>query len=106
MQQLDAKRTGHLALISGDALLSSSRDIFFGFDEFYVLDNAAYATINSTLPKTYNTSDRTELRTTIPDDLHEAFSALGAVRYASDGCGLNVISTRQQELAAITALLG
>jgi len=82
---------GSFAVVSGDFALQHREQLFTGFDEFYTFSPGAWRGQNVELWKKHFTSDWVELRTSMPDGLRRAFIDSGALTYASDGCGLNVI---------------
>lgn len=96
---------GKFAVLPGEVILRHKAQIFTGFDELYVFSREGWREIEPSVWKTHFTSDTTELRDSIPNDLRQAFIASRAIRYASDGCGLNVIATDPNELAVLRTIL-
>jgi hypothetical protein len=88
---LSVMTIGSFAVVSGDFALQHREQLFTGFDEFYTFSPGALRGQSVELWKKHFTSDWVELRTSLPDGLRRAFVDSGALTYASDGCGLNVI---------------
>ena len=59
---------------------------FFGFDEFYLLNHSPKKEI---IIDNVFTTDSYDFNSTIPDQFLKYFQELGAVRYLSDGIGIN-----------------
>jgi hypothetical protein len=80
--------------------------IFAGFDEMYVFEGNFDLAIGPTIWKHQYTTDRIFLRDAVPAELLAAFQASGAVWYASDGSGLNVLARQVKDLNSIAAVFG
>lgn len=89
--------------ILGDAVWISSNYVdrvfheqktFFGFDEVYLLRGVP----KNTPPGEHFTSDGYDFSKEVPARFIECMTHVGAVRYLSDGCGLN-FACESQELA-------
>lgn len=92
---------GSLGIISGDLLLSNRDLLLTGFDELYVLRPDTWRNLDGSLWSRRYTTDVLHLTATIPDRLASMLTASKALRYASDGDGLNVIVSSQGELDKI-----
>ena len=77
---------------------------FDGFDEIYVVEPAAWRNIDPSVWKEHWTSEPIHVDKGLPDSLLNMLWVSGAVRYASDGDGLNVVSAREEDVQRVIAL--
>ena len=102
----DVRSIGQFGLITGETAINMRETIFAGFDEMYVFEGNFDLAIHPTIWKHQYTSDRIFLRDAVPAELLATFQASGAVRYASDGSGLNVLARQGEDLNSIAAVFG
>jgi hypothetical protein len=102
----DVRSIGQFGLITGETAINMRETIFAGFDEMYVFEGNFDLAIGPTIWKHQYTTDRIFLRDAVPAELLAAFQASGAVRYASDGSGLNVLARQVKDLNSIAAVFG
>lgn len=85
---------GTFVLISGEDLVAH-RNVFNGFDEVYYFEKTVWAqklsTLKSTLWCEHFTSDNVDVTKNIPSTLSNILIKSEAIRFTSDGCGLNLI---------------
>lgn len=82
---------GPYAVMAGELALSHS-SLFSGFDEIYVFKREAWVTASSALFRNHYTTDAVQFNQGVPGELLAAFVGSGALHYASDGIGLNVMT--------------
>ncbi len=90
----DMQQCGPFALLSGEATLEHRHRLFDGFDEFYVFAPGSWRHLDPNLFSEHYTSDRTGANASILNAMRLAFVQSGALRYASDGVGLNIQSSQ------------
>lgn len=86
-------------LVSKDDILTLTRNdrLFTHFDELYLCKTKPQPTFIGK----YFTTDRADFGKYLPDEFVTIFHSLGAVRYASDGCGLNFACESSDVVEAI-----
>jgi len=86
---------GNFIVLPGELLISKRYVLLTGFDEvFYFNGSARPSTLSPFdvfLWEAHFTSDRFQFHDELPPLLRKIFETSHAVRYSSDGCGLNVI---------------
>jgi hypothetical protein len=86
-------------------LLASVDAMFAGFDEMYVLPRNYWNAVSRDVFSQCYTSERIHVDEHLPDGLRNAFLSSNALRYASDGDGLNVVTRDPNDLSRISEKL-
>lgn len=100
------RNIGSFAVIRGDDLIPHIGELFTGFDELYVLRSDSWHGLDPSIWSEKYTSEHVQLDAQIPDKLIAIFESAGALRYASDGCGLNVLVRDIDEMTRIRLAVG
>ncbi len=101
----DSWQLGPFAVIRGNRLLEVAEFFFCGFDEFYVVRPETWHALAPSIWSEKWTSERFHANLGVPQQVKEAFSNSMALRYASDGDGLNVLSKNPEEILQIAFAL-
>jgi len=101
----EVEQLGRFAVLTGEFVLANRGNLFTWFDEFYVFNRDAWRGLTESRWERHYTSDTTRLVEAIPEGLRSVYEWSGALRYASDGDGLNVIATTPLEMARIARAL-
>lgn len=88
------RQCGAFAVLSGDLTLEKRQELFSGFDECYVFAPGSWRDLNPNLFSEHYTSERTDANESILSAMRLTFVESGALRYASDGVGLNIQSSQ------------
>lgn len=92
---------GNDVIVPASTVLHTAEELFNGFDEFFVVQSEPMVYPEELSIKEIYTTERVQLDGPIPAALEAKFRAYGALRFAADGDGLNVITTNEAELAEI-----
>lgn len=96
-----ARILGNGILVSHEDILSLVQDetLFPHFDEIYLCEHMpTHVRIEEYFT---STGPRTNFGKSFPNEFLKTFRELGAVRYLSDGCGLNFVCENEEIVAAI-----
>lgn len=97
-----ASEYGRAVAVPGTRLLADT-DMFSGFDEIFVVQSELASP--SAIGDGIYTSELVKVSNEIPEELARQFLALKAIRFASDGDGLNLISIYEADIAKVSAAL-
>ena len=106
LHEIGASAIGRFAVVPGALAIEKRQQLFSGFDEFFVFEDERWRSLDASVWPVQRTSERVELRSALPNELRTTFESWGAVRYASDGVGLNVVSRTPEDLKLLASALG
>jgi hypothetical protein len=96
---------GRFIVLAGRDLLGCAPALFSGFDEVYFFTDDKWRLADPFRWSEQFTSDRANFGVSVPEYLRSLLEWSGAVRYLSDGCGLNIACETKEILAAVDSAL-
>ena len=105
IEPFEFETVGSGVVVSGAALLDVRSDFLTGFDEIYYFRKGSWRATDPKLFERHFTTERTQFKSGLPDVFTEIFRMSGAVRYTSDGAGLNLVCEDPNLMSAVKQAL-
>ena len=101
-----ARVHGRFMVLAGSDLVTSHSHVLVGFDEVYLFPRDVWRRTEPSIWQRTFTSEQCQFQRGVPSELLRIMKASGALRYASDGCGLNVAAESSNVLQNLRHSLG